>query len=175
MTSPEKEAAVAELNKRIAASKAFIMADYRGLTVPEMNELRRAMRQEGAQFIVVKNSLFNRALEGTDAEPVRPLLVGPTAVAFSDLDAVAIAKVLVEFAKEHQNLTIKGGFGDGDVYTLEQIKSLSEIPSREELLGQLVGNLQGPMADFVFTLRGIISNFVFTLQAVADKRAQEAA
>ncbi len=175
MTTPEKKAAVAELRERITASKAFIMADYRGLTVQEINELRRAMRQEGAKFAVVKNTLFSRALEGTDADPMRPLLVGPTAIAFSDSDAVAIAKVLVEFAKEHENLAIKGGFGEGQMYTLDEIKRLAELPSREELLAQLVRNLQGPMADFVFTLRGIMSDFVFTLQAVADKRAQEAA
>lgn len=175
MTTPEKKAAVAELKERITASNAFIIADYRGLTVSEMNELRREMRQVGAQFTVVKNSLFNRALKGTHAEPLQPLLVGPTAVAFSDSDAVAMAKVLVKFAKEHQNLAIKGGFGEGQVYTLDQIKSLAELPSREELLAQLVRNLQGPVRGLVFTLRGIVSEFVFTLQAVADKRAQEAA
>ena len=166
---------MAVLRERLAKVNALVLADYRGLTVPEINELRGAMRRDGIDFAVVKNTLFSIALEGTGAEALRALLSGPTAVAFSESHAVATAKVLVEFAKSHEKLVIKGGFGEGQLYSAAQVQQLSEIPPRDQLLAALVGSLQAPMADLAMTLRGILSDFVFTLQAVADKRAQEAA
>jgi large subunit ribosomal protein L10 len=171
VANPDKEAKVADLKERMGGVQALVLADYRGLTVQEINELRRAMRRESIDFAVVKNTLFNLALEGTGAEGIRPLLTGPTAVAFSRADTVTTAKTLVEFAKTHEKLKIKGGFADGQLYTADQIRRLSEIPPRDVLLATIVGALQAPMRDLAFTLRGVLSNFVFTLQAVADKRA----
>lgn len=171
MPKQEKIEAVGELQQDIQQSNALLMTDYRGLTVSEITELRRNLRGAGADYKVVKNTLFTRAAKDADVEAdMSDILAGPTAVAFVHQDPVAIAKALVDFAKTHKLLDIKGGYVDGRVFNADQIQALSKVPPREVLIGQMLGAFQSPITGFVGTLSGILSEFVFTLQAVADKK-----
>ncbi len=159
------------MHEDIQDSNALLMTDYRGLTVSEITELRRSLRGAGTDYTVVKNTLFELAAKDLVKEDVTPLLVGPTAVAFVHQDPIASAKALVDFARTHKALEIKGGYVEGRVLGADQINALSKIPPREVLISQMLGAFQSPIAGFVGTLQGLMSQFVFTLQAVADKKA----
>jgi large subunit ribosomal protein L10 len=164
----EKERAVQEIGELLSRSKGAILTDYRGLTVSEITELRRRLREQKAEYHVVKNTLFRRAM--IDGEGLVPYLEGPTAVAFALEDPVGPAKVLLDFMREKRKAALKAGLIDGRVYDLDQVTALSKLPPRPVLLSQVVGAIQGPISGLVFTLQGVISNFVYTLQAIADKK-----
>ena len=162
---------VAELRELVGVTKAAILTDYRGLSVAELTELRKKLRDVDAEYRVVKNTLFKLAAEGT--MPVADMgehLTGPTAIGFAKGDPVAVAKILLDYARDHKAMSVKAGVMDGRVLSAAQVDALSKTPPREVLLAQMVGSLQAPISGFVFTLGGIISNFVFTLQAIADKQ-----
>jgi large subunit ribosomal protein L10 len=164
----EKERAVQEIGELLTRSKGAILTDYRGLTVSEITELRRRLREQKAEYHVVKNTLFRRAM--SNGEGLVPYLEGPTAVAFALDDPVGPAKVLLDFMREKRKAALKAGFIDGRVYDLDQVTALSKLPSRPVLISQVVGAIQSPISGLVFTLQGVISNFVYTLQAIADKK-----
>ena len=162
---------VAELRELVGVTKAAILTDYRGLSVAELTELRKKLRDVDAEYRVVKNTLFKLAANGT--MPVAEMgehLTGPTAIGFAKGDPVAVAKILLDYARDHKAMSVKAGVMDGRVLSAAQVDALSKTPPREVLLAQMVGSLQAPISGFVFTLGGIISNFVFTLQAIADKQ-----
>lgn len=167
----KKVESVRKLHEDIANSIAFLLTDYRGLSVSEITALRRSLRDTGAEYRVVKNTLFQLAAEDLGESGLVEFLEGPTAVAFVHKDAIATAKALVEFMRVHKSLSIKGGYLEGSVFGGEQIQALSKVPPREVLVSQLMGALQSPMAGLVGTLQGVMSEFVYTLQAVADKKA----
>lgn len=171
MPKQEKIDAVNKLHDDIRNSGGFVITDYRGLTVSEMTTLRRNLREFGSSYKVVKNTLFQRAAEGMEGTGMYDMLEGPTAVAFVEKDPVGTAKALVDFARKHKDLEIKGGLVEGHVLGADQIQALSKVPPREVLISQMLGAFQSPIAGFVGTLQGIISEFVFTLQAVADHKA----
>lgn len=170
MPKQEKIDLVAELKVEIESSNALIVTDYRGLTVSEITALRRGLKDSGADYKVVKNTLFQLAAGDKATDSMIQLLAGPTAVAFVRKDAVASAKVLVDFARTHKALEVKGGYVEGQVYGVEQITALSKVPPREVLIAQMLGAFQSPIAGFVGTLQGIVSEFVYTLKAVADQK-----
>lgn len=178
MPTQEKEALVAEIADALRASQATILADYRGLTVAQVSDLRKKLREAGTEFAVVKNTLFKRASEGI--MPLDPqldaILNGPTAVAFAKSDPVAAAKILADYIRDNRNtpLTLKGGMVGGKFFTPDQVNQLSKVPPREVLIAQMLGALQSPISGLVGTLNGIVSNFVFTLQAVADQKQAQA-
>jgi large subunit ribosomal protein L10 len=164
----EKEHAVQGIGGLLAQSKGVILTDYRGLTVAEITELRRRLREQKAEYHVVKNTLFKRALG--NSQGLESFLEGPTAVAFAMEDPVGPAKVLLDFIREKRKAALKAGYIDGRVFDQEQVTALSKLPPRPVLLGQVVGTIQGPISGLVFTLQGVLSNFVYTLQAIADKK-----
>lgn len=167
---------VAELRELVGQTKAAILADYRGLSVAEMTELRKKLRETDAEFRVVKNTLFKRAADGL--MPVDQLdahLSGPTAIGFAKSDPVGTAKVMLDYVQAHKAMSLKAGVMDGRVLGLSQLEALSKTPPREVLIAQMLGSLQSPISGFVGTLGGIISNFVFTLQAVAAQKGEAAA
>jgi large subunit ribosomal protein L10 len=168
ISTPAKVEAVAEIGAMLAKSSGAILTDYRGLTVSEITELRKRLREQGAEYHVVKNTLFRRALN--NGEGLNPYLEGPTAVAFALEDPVGPAKVLLDFIREKRKVALKAGYIDGRVFTPEQMTEISKLPSKQVLLGQVVGTMQGPISGLVFTLQGVLSNFVYTLQAIADKK-----
>jgi len=167
----EKIDLVSQLSEQVKQSSALLMTDYRGLTVKEITEIRKSLRSTGAQYAVVKNTLFHLATKDVVEEGISELLAGPTAVVFVQNDAVGAAKALSDFAKTHKELEIKGGYMEGKVLNAAQIVALSKIPPREVLISQMLGAFQSPIAGFVGTLQGVLSEFVFTLQAVGDKKA----
>lgn len=152
----------------VGRSKGAILTDYRGFTVAEITELRKRLRDQGAVYHVVKNTLFKRAL--TDSEALNPFLEGPTAIAFALEDPVAPTKALLDFLKEKRKGTVKAGYIEGQVYGEEQIEALSKLPPREMLVAQAIGGIQAPLSNFVGTLDNIVGDFVRTLQAIVEKQ-----
>jgi len=163
---------IQELSDLVGRSKGAILTDYRGFTVSEITELRKRLREQGAEYHVVKNTLFKRAIE--DGEGLGPYLEGPTAIAFALEDPVGPAKTLLDFIREKRKGVVKGGFIEGQVYTEPQVEALSKLPPREVMVAQAIGGIQAPLANFVGTLNGILSEFVRTLQAIADKQGSTA-
>ncbi len=166
---------VGELRELVGQTKAAILTDYRGLSVAELTDLRKKLRAADAEYRVVKNTLFKLAAgDSMPVDQMTELLTGPTAIGFAKGDPVAVAKILLDYARDHKAMSVKAGVMDGRVLSAEQVEALSKTPPREVLLSQMLGSLQSPIAGFVGTLSGIISNFVFTLQAIADKQGEGA-
>jgi large subunit ribosomal protein L10 len=151
----EKQEAVAVIAAKIAASSSTVVADYRGLNVAQVTELRKQLREAGIEFQVLKNSLVRRATEGTDFVELNKILTGPTAIAFGNEDAVAPAKILNDFAKKNEALKLKGGVVEGKVVSQEEIKALAELPSREGLLSMLLSVLQAPVRNFALAVKAV--------------------
>jgi large subunit ribosomal protein L10 len=177
MPNPQKEETVAGLREIIASSKGAILTDYRGLTVAEVTNLRRRLRENKAEYHIVKNTLFKIAIGGEVSADLDKLLSGPTAIVFAQEDIVAPAKTILDFvtAARKPEVKVKGGYLDGKVYSVEQVQALSKLPPREQIVSQLIGTLNGPVSNLVGTLDGIISEFVRTVQAIADQKGGEAA
>lgn len=151
----EKQEAVAVIASKLTSSPTTVVADYRGLNVAQVTELRKQLREAGVEFQVLKNSLVRRATEGTELTALNDILTGPTAVAFSGEDAVAPAKILNDFAKKNDALKLKGGVVEGKVVGMDQIKALAELPSREGLLSMLLSVLQAPMRNFALAVKAV--------------------
>lgn len=159
-----KQELVNQIAEEIKASSSVVIADYRGLNVAEVTELRNNMRNEGLTFKVYKNSLVRRAMEQVGIEGLEEVLTGPNAFAFSTDDAVAPARVLNDFAKEHENLELKAGVIEGKVADQAEIKAIATLPSREGLLSMLLSVLTAPMR-----------NTALAVKAVADQKAEQEA
>ena len=158
-----KKAIVAGLVERLQAAQAGVIADYRGLTVAQDTELRTKLREAGVEYTIVKNTLTNFAAKEVGLEGLEPVLHGPTALATSSTDLVAPAKVLVDFAKTNEQLEIKGGFVEGKVISVDEVKVYASIPSKEVLISKMMGSLQAP-----------VGNLVRALDAIAKKMEEEA-
>ncbi|MBG9734275.1 50S ribosomal protein L10 [Paenibacillus alvei] len=158
-----KQQAVQDIAEKLRGSATTVVADYRGLTVSQVTELRKQLREAGIEFQVLKNTLVRRATAAAELSELDEVLSGPTAIAFSREDAVAPAKILNDFAKKNEALEIKGGVVEGRVVDVDQIKALAALPSREGLLSMLLSVLQAPMR-----------NFALAVKAVAEKNEAEA-
>ena len=156
-----KKAAVEEINAAIASAQTMVIAEYRGISVASMTELRANARKEGVYLRVLKNTLARRAVEGTSFAGLADQMVGPLVYAASE-DAVAAAKVLHQFAKKYDKIVIKAGSYNGDVLDVAQVTELASIPSREELLSKLLFVMQSP-----------VSGFARALAALAEKKESE--
>lgn len=155
----QKKQVVDEIAEKLQASNSIVVVDYRGLNVAEVTELRKQLREAGIEFKVYKNTLTRRAVEKLELTDLNDALVGPNAIAFGGEDVVAPAKILNNFAKEHEALEIKAGVIEGNVASVEEIKALAELPSREGLLSMLLSVLQAP-----------IRNLALATKAVADQK-----
>ena len=171
----EKVAVVDEVREKFSASDAAVLTEYRGLDVPAMAELRRALRESGGEYKVYKNTLVRFAVDELGLE-IEDLLTGPTAIAFvgeqadgSAGDPVGVAKALKEFAKSHEALVIKGGLLDEKRLTAEEISALAEIAPREVLLAQLAGAMAAPMQQFAALLNALPQNLAYALQALIEQ------
>ena len=152
---PEKVAKVAEIQELLSNSKCTILVDFCGLTVAQDTELRKQLREAGVTYKVYKNTMIRRAAEGTAFAALDPHLEGPTAIAVSKTDATAAARILAEFAKKADKLEIKGGVVEGNYYDAKGMQVIATIPSREVLLGRLLGSMQSPIANFARVLNQI--------------------
>ena len=166
----EKAEKVTALHVKFGGAKAAILANYSGLNVQQMAELRSQLRAAIVELYVVKNTLARRAVEDTSFVPLADYFVGPTSVAFSQHDAVAMAKALTEYAKKEPKLNVRVGFVEGQVLSPEQITALAELPPREILLGRMLASMQSPLAGLVGVLQGVLRQLVYVLQAVKDTK-----
>jgi large subunit ribosomal protein L10 len=170
----EKKAVVAEVSAEVAKAQGIFVAEYRGLGVGRMTELRAKARKSGVYLRVLKNTLARRAVAGTPFEKLAEQMVGPLVYGISS-DPVATAKVLNEFAKANEKLVIKAGAMPNAVITAKEVKALASMPSREQLIAQLLGTMQAPVAQFVRTLNEVPSRFVRTLAAIRDQKERAGA
>ena len=167
----QKQEVVKEISGKIKSAKSLILADYRGLTVEQDTELRNALRKAGVEYKVVKNTLTRFAAKENGLEGLDTFLNGPTAMALSDSDPVAPAKVLSEYAKKYEKLELKVGVVEGKVIDLNGIKALAELPSREVLIARVLGGFNAPISGLVNVLNGNIRGLVVALNAIAEQKA----
>ncbi|EGQ4262504.1 50S ribosomal protein L10 [Staphylococcus pseudintermedius] len=140
---------------QLKGSVSTVVVDYRGLTVAEVTELRKQLREANVQYKVYKNTMLRRAAEKAGIEGLDEFLTGPTAVAFTTEDVVAPAKVIVGFAKEHEALEIKSGIMEGSVITADEVKTVGSLPSHEGLVSMLLSVLQAPMRNFAYAVKAV--------------------
>ncbi len=166
----QKKELVSDLNRKFADKKILILVDYKGLNVPKMADLRARLREVNVELIVVKNTLLSRAAEGTDVELVRDYLEGPNAIVMSYDDPVVPMKVLKDFAKENDKLEIKAGVLQGGLLGYQDLKALSDLPSREVLLAQVLSAMNAVPTGFVRALNNVPERLVYALQAIKDQK-----
>ena len=170
MNRDQKAAAIAEIAAHIDESHAIFAVDYRGISVPQVADLRSKLREADATFKVVKNSLTERAADDAGTATLKDYLTGPTALTFVRGDAATAAKAIADYARATQLLPFKGGLMDGAVLDVDQIRALSRLPSREVLYGQLVGVVASPISGVVRTLSALIGGLASALGQVRDKK-----
>jgi large subunit ribosomal protein L10 len=168
----QKATAVAEIAEQIKESEAVFAIDYRGITVAQVAELRGKLRESDATFRVVKNTLTERAADQADAEALKSLLEGPTALTFVRGDAAAAAKAIADFQRSTggELLPFKGGLMNGDALDAAQITAISKLPTRQVLYGQLVGMVASPITGLARSLNGLVSGLAIALGGVLEKK-----
>ena len=174
ITREAKEQAVAQLSQDLGRIKLAVMTDYRGLTVPEVEELRSTLREQGMAYRVTKNTLLriaagnNEALKSLDTSS----FTGPMALALGFDDEVAPARVIFQYAKAHDALEIVGAItGDGQVLSAADVKALANLPTREQLIAQVVGTIAAPLTGFVGVMAGNVRSIINVLNALSEARA----
>ena len=168
----EKKAAVTEVGVHVAQAQAIVLAEYRGLTVKEMTDLRAKARKSGVYLRVLKNTIGRRAVSDTPFSGLADHMVGALAYGMSD-DPVAVAKLLAAFAKGNDKLVLKAGAMANQVLSSQEVKKLASMPSRDELIAMLMRTMQAPVTKFVQTLNEVPSKFVRALAAVRDQKAAQ--
>jgi large subunit ribosomal protein L10 len=174
MNRDQKAAAIAEIAAHIDSSQAVFAVDYKGISVPQAAELRAKLRESDATFKVVKNSLTERAADQAGAITLKELLRGPTALTFVRGDIATAAKALADYGRATQLLPFKGGLMDGAALDADQIRSISRLPSREALYGQLVGIVASPVNGLVRTLGALVGGLAVALGQVREQKENNA-
>jgi large subunit ribosomal protein L10 len=170
----DKKAIVADVSEHVAEALSAVVADYRGLTVTQLTELRKQAREQGVYLRVVRNTLVKRAVEGTDYECLSDKLVGPTIIALSVEDPGAAARLFKEFSKEHEKLEVKALAVGGKAYGPEDIDVLAKLPTRDQALATVAQLLQAPATKLVRTLNEVPGKLVRTLAAIKEQKEQAA-
>ena len=158
----QKQAVIDEIKGKLEKAQSAVVIDYIGITVEQADAMRRKLRDANVDYTVYKNTLVDRAVEGTPYEALKNVLSGPSAFAFSYDDAIAPARVLSGIIKEYKKMEFKAGVIEGTYYDSEGVKAIAALPSRDELIAKFMGSIQSP-----------VSKFVRTLQAIADDRAEQ--
>ena len=176
-TKAQKQEMVTTLAEQVGKSQTIYVTDFTGLNVAHITDLRRRLRAVGGgvEYVVVKNTLVRRALTEQQLKNLESVLAGPTALVLAGADPVGAAKVLTDFAKEFEKPSIKVGLVEGKPVTQAQVKSLAALPSKQQLLAQLGGALQAPMAGFLGVLNGLLYQVVGALEALKEQRGAGAA
>jgi large subunit ribosomal protein L10 len=168
----EKARVIEELTEKLKGG-SVVFVDYKGMNVAQSTRLRARSRESGVEFVVAKNTLAQRAANQAGVEGISEYLVGPTALAFSE-DPVVSAKLMAEFSDEIRTFELKGGLLDGDqVVDAEGVVALSRLPEREQLIVQVVGGIQSPIAGLVNVLNGTIRNLAVVLNQVAEQKGSQ--
>jgi large subunit ribosomal protein L10 len=168
----EKKQVISGLKDRFEKATGVIFTDYKGLTVQEISELRKQLKEASLDYKVVKNSLAKRAIEGTPIETAKDVLAGPIGIAISYEDPAVLAKKVLAFVKTNEKLEIRGGVFEGKTCEMKDIKAISELPSREILLATFIGTMQSPLSKLVAALNATVSRFVYALEAVKNNRKE---
>lgn len=171
MNRNEKDAFVGELEEKLSGARAFYLTDFTGMNVKQITEFRSRLRQQGVEYVVVKNTLAQRAISGMELPDVAGFFTGPTGVVIGREDAVTAAKVITDFAREFDNKpAIKVGIVERREVGPEQIKRLAELPPKEVLLAQLAGGLQAPMARLAGGMSQLVAGFARAVDALRQQR-----
>ncbi|PLX88421.1 MAG: 50S ribosomal protein L10 [Desulfuromonas sp.] len=171
MNRTEKEQIVQEFTERLKETQAAFLADYRGINVEQVTNMRRELTQAGVEYRVIKNNLLKLAAQNTPAEPLQDFCAGPTAIALSGDDPVAPAKILSKYAKAIEAFELKAAVLDGKLLSVADINALAELPSREELLAKMLGSMSAPTTNFVGTLAAIPRSLVQVLHAIGESKS----
>ncbi|TMF84686.1 MAG: 50S ribosomal protein L10 [Chloroflexi bacterium] len=169
----EKAATVADLTARLKASSTAVLADYRGMTVGQMRELRSKLRGGGIEMVVVKNTLARRAAKAAGYEPLSAELVGPVAMLFAVDDVSAPARILNEYIRANRKMVIKAGLLEGQVIKADAVTELADLPSREVLLSRLLGAMQAPLGNLASVLQAPIVKLARTLDALRSQKESQ--
>ncbi|HEY0017324.1 MAG TPA: 50S ribosomal protein L10 [Longimicrobium sp.] len=176
MRRDEKDVVVTDLQQRLDGASAFYLTDFTGLSVKQITEFRSRLRKQGVEYVVVKNTLAKRALEGLELTDVAQFFAGPTGLVIGRSDAVAAAKVLSDFAREFGDRpTVKVGVVDRRPYGPEQVKQLAAMPPREVLLAQIAGGLQAPMSRLVGGMSQLMAGFARAVDQLRQQKEGAAA
>ena len=170
MNKNEKTQAISELEAAIGKARNAFLIDFKGVTVPQVTELRKQVRETGSKYLVVKNTLALIALKDSPMIGMKDRFSGPTAVAYNSTDAVKLAKALTRFAKDVPAMQFKGAMLDGQVVPAEQIQTIASLPSREELISKLLFVLQSPIRGLATVLQANIRNLAVVLDQVAKQK-----
>ena len=172
MATVEKEAKVEELKAIMAEAKGFYLADFTGIDVAGVTELRNKLRDADVQYQVIKNRLAIRAAEEVGIAGLKEYFTGPTALAYSKEDPIAPAKILHDFVDDGGKIQIKTGFMEGEVLAADRVEALAKLPSQEELLGKVVASVQSPLYGLSGVLNGLLRGLVGALSAIEKQRAE---
>jgi len=167
----DKKAIVTEVSEAVSSALSAVIADYRGLSVSDMTELRKKARADGVYLRVVRNTLARRAIQGSEFECLTDTLVGPTIIALSIEDPGSAARLIKDFAKDHEKLEVKSLAVGGVAYGADEIDRFAKLPTREQALGMLASVLQAPVSKLAQTLNEVPSKFVRVVSAVKDQKA----
>jgi large subunit ribosomal protein L10 len=173
MPKPEKIEAVKNLKEMLKDAKGVYLADFTGLTVPEITELRKRLKEKGYIFKVIKNTLARTAFEELGKTQINQFLVGPNALLVSHDDVVEPVKIFFEFKKEFQKSELKVGFIEDRILEAKELEALSKLPGLSELRAKIVGALQSPLYGLVYHLKGLLSSLVLTLESLKKKKEEE--
>ncbi|GHU71079.1 50S ribosomal protein L10 [Clostridia bacterium] len=170
-----KQDTVADIKQRFQNAHSVVVIDYRGINVEQITQLRKLYRDSGVDYVVLKNTLVQRALDELGVKGLDAYLTGPSAFAFGVKDPVAPAKVLTDYVAKTKNehLKAKGGYVDGTAFGPEGVKALSELPPKEVLIARMMGSLNAPITNFVGTLSAVLRSVVYALDAVRKQKAGE--
>lgn len=166
-----KKAIVEKIAEDLKSSCIGVIVSYKGITVEADTKLRKELRENKVKYSVIKNTMLGRAVELVDIDVPQDVLSGSTALAVSDSDYIAPAKILYNFAKENDFYEIKAGFIDGKSVTADEIKELAKLPPKEVLVAKAIGGIQAPISGFAGVLNGMLRNFVFLLSAIQEKKS----
>ena len=170
MPNAQNVETLAKIKEDIDAASAIWVVDYRGLTVKQAQELRRSIRETGAHLTVYKNTLMKIALADKELPTMEEVLQGPSAFVFAGNDAAAAAKAIKDFAKENQNLVLKGGVMDGQQYNAAEVEAIASLPSREELIAKIAGAISGVARGLAVTINGVPSGLAQCIKQIAEQK-----
>ena len=172
MATVEKEGKIAELKVILAEAKGLYLADFTGIDVEAVNELRNKLRDAKVHYQVIKNRLAIRAAEEAGIAGLKEHFTGPTAIAYSNEDPIAPAKILQDFADDGGKMLIKSGYMDGKILAADEVQVIAKLPSRDQLLGKVVGSVQSPLYGFSAVLNGLLRGLVGVLSAVEKQKGE---
>ncbi len=175
VTLAKKQERVVDLKDQLSRAQLAVVSDYRGLTVKDMNDLRRRVQAAGGDYTVAKNTLIRRALSETDGAQIDSMLKGPTALVVGYEDPVGPVKALMDFLKEtKKEMDIRGGILEGKAVSNAELQQIATLPSREEMVAKLMGSMQSPAQGVAITLSGVARNLAYVLEAIRKQKEENA-